>query len=51
VNNSELRAAAEMLRAVLTKIASGELTGSKPLVARLEGAASALQALATRSRR
>jgi len=51
VTKAELRAAAEMLRTILAKIASGELTGSRRLIARLEGAASALEALATRSRR
>ena len=48
MTKTELRAAAEMLRTILAKIASGELSGSKRLIARLEGAASALEALAER---
>jgi hypothetical protein len=46
VTKAEVRAAAETLRAILAHIASGELTASKGVAARLEGAASALEALA-----
>jgi hypothetical protein len=51
VTKAELHAAAKMLRAILARIASGELTASKRMVARLEGAAIALEAQERTGRR
>jgi hypothetical protein len=51
VTKANLRAAAEILRAMLARVASGELTASKRVSARLEGTATALEALAKRRRR
>jgi len=45
VRKAEVRAAAEILRAILARVVSGELTASKRVAARLEGAAAALEAL------
>jgi hypothetical protein len=50
VRNADIRVAAELLRTIVAKIESRELTGSKRVVARLEGAATALEAL-SRARR
>jgi hypothetical protein len=46
----ELRRAAGLLRAILGRVEAGELTAPKRVVARLEGAATALEAVARRRR-
>jgi hypothetical protein len=46
MNQRELRAAAELLRALLARVEAGELTAPKRVVARLEGAVTALAAVA-----
>ena len=51
VTKTELRAAAEMLRTILARVEAGEFTAPKGVVARLEGAATALEAVAQPTRR
>ena len=51
VTKAELRAAAEMLRTILARVEAGELTAPKGVVARLDGAATALEAVAQPTRR
>ena len=46
MTKAELRAAAQMLRSIVERSSSGELTGSGGVKARLEGAAAALEELA-----
>jgi len=48
VNKAEIRRSADMLRAILARVASRELTASKRVVARLEGAATVLDLLGRR---
>jgi hypothetical protein len=49
VRKSEIRAAAVMLRAIVERIQTGELTAPNRVTARLEGAATALEALSGRA--
>jgi hypothetical protein len=49
MRKSEIRAAAAILRAIIHEIQKGELTAPGRLTARLEGALTALAALANRS--
>ncbi len=51
MTKTEIRAAAELLRAILARVETGELTAPRRVVARLEGALTALEALARRSGR
>jgi hypothetical protein len=51
MRKSDVRAAAEIIRALLARIASGELAASKRVIARLDGAATAFEALARRRQR
>jgi hypothetical protein len=51
VRKADVRAAAEILRAMLARVGSGELTASKRVIARFEGAATALEALAKQRHR
>jgi hypothetical protein len=51
MTKADLRAAAGLLRAILARVEAGELTAPKRVVARLEGAATALEIMARRMRR
>jgi hypothetical protein len=51
VRKSEIRKAAAMLRAIVDRIQAGELTAPGRVTARLEGAATALEALSGRAGR
>ena len=46
MTKAELRAAAALLRTILARVEAGELTAPRRVVARLEGAATALEAVA-----
>lgn len=51
MTRAELRAAADLLRAILARVEAGELIAPKRAVAQLEGAATALEALGKKGRR
>jgi hypothetical protein len=50
MKKAELRAAADLLRTILARVEAGELTAPKRVVARLEGAATALEAVVQSTR-
>jgi hypothetical protein len=50
MTKAELRAAADLLRAILASVEAGELTAPQRVVARLEGAATAWEAMAQPTR-
>jgi hypothetical protein len=51
VTKADLRAAADLLRAILARVEAGELTALKRVIARLEGSLVAFEALARSKRR
>lgn len=50
VKKAELRAAADMLRTILARVEAREMTAPKGVVARLDGAVTALEAVAKPTR-
>ena len=49
MTKTELRAATDLLHAILARVEAGELTAPKRVVARLEGAEAALEAVGQRA--